>query len=527
MYEDFVGHYKTMGDVDVLYVDGIFHLFHLVLPNHDFIAHSISSDGLHWTRVNNAVFIGHPGNFDDSMLWTMHVSPDPHQPGHWRMFYTGLARRDRQLKQRIGLAVSSDLMTWEKCATKWEVADWQHPHGSVKKILDSRNISQAYDPNSAFPIEPVPPHYESSIDEGRQWVSWRDPFFFQHAGRKWLLCSARIGSGPVIRRGCVALLEEVSQNYFEARPPIFHPGLYDDIEVPNLICIDDEFYLVGSIREDAKIRYWHAPDIQGPWRSHYDNVLLPRGNYAARISRDDHGWLIWNIYSRTANRKVSNLMPPPKRLKRQPDGLLHAVSFEGFEDRVIEKCSLDGLTPLHCCQASDHPQAETSLEWKDDTLRLVNEAGLQSFVFPGDMDSFRFRAQFKLEGLGKCGLVARINRETRDGYYLSLDLLKGIAQFRAWGTNCQATGEDVMNFRTVQPAYWHVHKPGEARFELLMFGSYVEFSIDGRVVLSLVDEVYERGAVGFYLESARACVQDVSLERLTPPDQHDDHLTVG
>ena len=309
--------------------------------------------------------------------------------------------------------------------------------------------------------------------------------------------------------------------------PIFHPGLYDDIEVPNLIQINDEYYLIGSIREDAKIRYWHAKSTQGPWYSHHDNVLLPRGNYAARVSQDDKGWLIWNVCSRTASRKVSNLMPPPKRLVRQADGLLNAVSFEGFDKRVVKQNSLTGLAPLESCQAASHPQAETNLEWRDESLLLVNEAGFQSFVFPQEFDSFRFRAQLKLVGLGKCGMVARMDRETRDGYYLSLDLLKGIAQLRAWGTNCQATGEEMMNFRTAQAAYWHVNTPGQAKLELVMFGSYIECSIDGRVVLSVVDEVYQRGAVGIYLESARAFVHDISLEQLSPPQQRDDHLTVG
>lgn len=35
-----------VGDIDVLWHDGLFHLFHLVLPNHDYIAHAVSEDGL-------------------------------------------------------------------------------------------------------------------------------------------------------------------------------------------------------------------------------------------------------------------------------------------------------------------------------------------------------------------------------------------------------------------------------------------------------------------------------------------------
>ena len=65
---------KTIGDVDVIWHDGLYHLFHLVLPNHDFIAHAISDNGLNWRRVDNALFIGDPGSWDDLMLWTMAVS---------------------------------------------------------------------------------------------------------------------------------------------------------------------------------------------------------------------------------------------------------------------------------------------------------------------------------------------------------------------------------------------------------------------------------------------------------------------
>ena len=81
MYSDTDSSRRTMGDVDVIFVDGWYHLFHLVLPNHDYIAHAVSRDALNWERVQNALFIGHPGNWDDSMLWTMHVSLNPFWEG--------------------------------------------------------------------------------------------------------------------------------------------------------------------------------------------------------------------------------------------------------------------------------------------------------------------------------------------------------------------------------------------------------------------------------------------------------------
>jgi len=109
MCSESAGTRKTLGDVDVIFDNGIFHLFHLVLPNHDYVAHAVSNNGFDWRRVENAIVIGDPGSWDDSMLWTVHVSRNPHLAGCWRMFYTGLSRRDHGLKQRIGLAENDDL----------------------------------------------------------------------------------------------------------------------------------------------------------------------------------------------------------------------------------------------------------------------------------------------------------------------------------------------------------------------------------------------------------------------------------
>ena len=164
---------SELGDVDILRHEGLYHLFHLVLPNHDYIAHAVSTDGLLWRRVRNSLFIGEPGDWDDDMIWTMHVSRDPDGPAAWRMFYTGLSRREAGRVQRIGLARSPDLFHWEKAGG---------PH---------------------YPLSIEAPHYECSSTEGRQWVSCRDPFFFHQGSERFLLVDARVPSGPIARRGCV------------------------------------------------------------------------------------------------------------------------------------------------------------------------------------------------------------------------------------------------------------------------------------------------------------------------------------
>ncbi len=227
---------SDIGDVDVIFHDGLYHLFHLVLPNHDFIAHAVSEDGLSWRRVKNALFVGDPGSWDDDMLWTMHVSPDPDRAGEWRMFYTGLSRAEYGRIQRVGLARSKDLYHWERCT------------------------------DAGYPLEIRGPYYESGIDEGRQWVSFRDPFFFidEKTGSRLLLASGRVRNGPVIRRGCVAMAREIAPDSFEFLSPLHKPGLYDDVEVPNL---SGSVTAITSLARSARTSRF-ITGIPNGWRDH-------------------------------------------------------------------------------------------------------------------------------------------------------------------------------------------------------------------------------------------------------------------
>jgi len=528
MFSETDGSRKTIGDVDVLYHDGLYHLFHLVLPNHDFIAHAVSTHGINWRRVKNALFIGDPGSWDDLMLWTMAVSPDPHQEGRWRMFYTGLSRRDQGQVQRIGLAYSEDLYHWKKAPVNWQDLRGENDPELVKTARRVGVNNQAdhrhaeIDESSCFPIEADDRYYEASLDEGRHWVSFRDPFYYTENGQGWLLVAARVKEGPIVRRGCVALYKETAPGHFEALKALHHPGLYDDIEVPNLIRIENEYYLIGSLREDAKIRYWHTDWIGNSWRSYHDNVLMAQGNYAGRLCRDDKGWLFWNFYSvDMVDRTANNLMPPPKRLTRTEDGLLRLTSFEMFDELI------EDAIDTRCVHTLKEGIGEEICSVDGQHLELQSEAGFQAFVFDEACRSFRFRALLKLQGKGKCGLVFRVDPESHDGYYLSLDLLKRVAQLRSWKTGPAGSGEHMMQFSSLQSGYWHSQKSGEAEIQLIVFGSYLELSIDGRVILSLADQTFQQGLLGVYLESAHLELSNVSLHHMQLPFQSDDHLVTG
>jgi len=477
---------SDIGDVDVVYHDGLFHLFHLVLPNHDFIAHAVSEDGMTWRRVRNALFVGDPANWDDDMLWTMHVTPDPDRPDAWRMFYTGLARAEFGRVQRIGLARSDDLYHWTR-------AD-----------------------NGFYPLEIDGRHYESRTDEGRSWVSFRDPFFYHDpaTGDRLLLSAARIKTGPLIRRGCVGLAREVAPDRFEFEAPLHRPGIYDDVEVPNLFRIGERYFLLGSIREDTKIHWWYADTLRGPYENFADNVLLPRGNYAARICRVGDRILLFNFYARKellhGRETVTRLLPPPKEVVKDRHGRLILRSFPGFDGLAEKAVSISAPSEFTTLFGN----ANARIEGAQDGLHLACQSGYEAFLLPGEHADFRLRARLRLEGLGKCGLVLRVSDEG-DGYYLSLDLVKGYVQLRHWGANPRPEFERAFCHETIQSGNFVTSRDREDwDIEIVTHGMYFELSINGQVTLSLADDGFHRGRIGFYTESAKLKLNDITVEAL-------------
>ncbi|MEJ2356946.1 MAG: hypothetical protein P8Y13_02550 [Deinococcales bacterium] len=493
MYAGFGFRISEIGDVEVVRSGGLFHLFHLVLPNHDYIAHAVSDDGLSWERVENALFISHPGTWDDDMLWTMSVSPDPHRDRWWRMFYTGLSMRDRGRVQRVGLARSSNLFDWEK------------------------------DDSGAFPLELTAPPYEHSLEQGRHWVSFRDPYFVRVDGKGYLLAAGRVDHGPVIRRGAVAVFEEAAPDRFEPRAPLFHPSRYDDIEVPVPVELGGRWYLLGSIREDVKVHYWHADAFEGPYLNFSDNVLLPQGNYAARVCRDGERWLVWNFFFKGRVTDGQHLLPPPKELRADEDGELYLASFSGFDERVQDTTSGTDLLPLEPLFGLEAAVSEA----EDGVARFGCDSGFETFLLPGVHRDFRLRGELHMDGSGKIGLALRLT-EDGDGYYLSLDLPKGIAQLRAWGAHPGGDVQEAFDYVPLQSNFYVPHGDPHP-FTLLAYGSYLEFSLDGAVLLTLADERFVEGRVGFYAESARLRLQDLTLETLLcPPEEpYTTHLPLG
>ena len=215
------------------------HLFHLQAPRsvhpderhwNASIGHAVSNDLVDWTTQPTALEPGPPGAWDDLALWT--GSTIRHRSGRWLMAYTGLTREGSVAVERIGLAWSDDLRTWEK------------------------------DPANPV-LESDPTWYERP--GATTWAhGWRDPYLLEHGDGYAMLITAR-GLEPAdpYRRGAIALARSgVDAHTWVAGPPVAGTtGLLAQLEVPHLVPVGDRWALVFSTNTDGP---WPRSDADAP-----------------------------------------------------------------------------------------------------------------------------------------------------------------------------------------------------------------------------------------------------------------------
>ena len=468
-----------IGDITIIIHDGVYHLFHLIIPNHDYIAHAVSNDCISWKRVNNALFVGNPGEWDDDMLWTMHVVAEN---GKFGMYYTGLQRKDRGGISRIGYAESDDLISWTK---------------------NQKDI---------YPIEPKGIFYETQEKNERKWLSFRDPFKFEHKGEVYLLMAARTITGPVSRRGCVGIVK-ITNDIVQLMPPLLYPMVYDDIECPCVFELNDRFYLIGSIREDIKVRYWFAPEFLGEYHSFHNDVLLPQGNYAARIVQDGDHLLLYNFFYAYGQINALRVLPPPKQLETDNKGRLILKSYYRWEKMVLKTIKQKAFGTINSLLGN--PTAS----FANDNARWTCGArsGYEIFVFEQPSACFIWEGIIVVEGMGKLGLVCNIDKNG-NGYFISFDVAKGLTKIRTWGFNPLDVRENFI-FKDLQEAIFPISESRTFSFKLIRYGSYIELSIDGVVKLTLMDYTFSDKGIGLYSASSIICLQESVIKILPDPKE--------
>jgi beta-fructofuranosidase len=269
------------------------------------IGHAVSSDLRSWRVLPDALQPGPEGSWDDLATWT--GSAIRHD-GRWYMLYTGIGRADGGLVQRIGLAVSDDLIRWEK-----------HPMNPVLR---------------------ADPRWYDLLDRTR-WrdESWRDPWLFREDGDEFfhVLITARSREGAPDAAGVVAHAQSLDLVEWEVLPPLTRPGEFAQVEAPQLVRMNGRYQiLVSCLAEDhSRDRVerlgtgltgtfvYTSGELLGPYR--YDHGPVVQGSplgtlYAGKLVEVDAEQWRFMAFRGDGDREFLGEITDPLPLRDETDG---------------------------------------------------------------------------------------------------------------------------------------------------------------------------------------------------------------
>lgn len=185
------------------------------------IGHSVSQDLYHWKQLPDALKPEIIGEKEELTTWTGSII---RHENLWYLFYTCSYKHENGKIQRVSLATSTDLISWQK-----------HPQNPLISS-DSK-------------------YYEKL--EQKEWFdeAWRDPWVFKdpQTGEFHAYITGRVKDGPPLSRGVVA--HAISKNLidWEVVEPVTQPSNFGTLECPQLVKIDERYYLIFSVQREEHV----------------------------------------------------------------------------------------------------------------------------------------------------------------------------------------------------------------------------------------------------------------------------------
>jgi len=281
--------------------------------------HATSTDLVTWDHKGTCFAPAEGPAWDDFTTWTGSVVRD--DAGLWHLFYTGTAKAEEGLYQRIGHATSEDLHSWSRVGDGL-CLDFEGPNAA------------AYETD-----------YMAGFWHDR---AMRDPWVMRDpGGGGWLMFFTARAAGieEPNAGGAIGCATSADLATWELQPPVFTGG-YGQLEVPQvferdgrwfcLFCTAAEHFSKAQAEATAGgpvtgNHYLVGDGPRGPWRiaPGFLDGALPCRRYAARIVDTGSGLVILGFADHPDGKTFVGHVMDPDPVEVTGDGLLRVVPREG------------------------------------------------------------------------------------------------------------------------------------------------------------------------------------------------------
>jgi beta-fructofuranosidase len=374
-----------LGDIIPFFRGGRFQLFYLQRGGWSLVS---TDDFLHYTEHGEVLPRG--GKEDqDSGAGTGSVIE---ARGQFHLFYCGISgylRDQGKPFQAVMHAVGDDLLHWRKIPEhtffapldRFEMNDWRDPH-----------------------------------------VVW-DP----EAQEYLMLITGRLKTGPPRRRGCTALFASKDLVRWEAREPLYAPGLFCNHECNDIFQMGDWWYLIFSENcETTTTRYRMARSRKGPWITPVDDAFDCRAYYAAKSVSDGRrrylcGWCPARTEAKDSGQWVWGGTMVVHQLRQLRDGTLGVQPPDTVTAAFAKRVPFEFRPALGRSTISG-----AGVE--------IQARGTFGAAAAGDMpDRAKLAARLDFDSFTRgCGFMLRTDSEFEAAYYLRLEPGRKRLVFDRW-----------------------------------------------------------------------------------------------
>jgi len=480
-----------MGDHWMYEGQGLTHLFYMkrdVDGRFNRVGHATSDDLLHWEEHEDITIHPREGDWDYQNRITQTGYVIEHEDHYWMAY----GSRD-VLTQKIGWLVSDDLFHWNR-------------------------------PSSQPVMWPQTEYYVHENQEPVEYgFWWRDPCFVRtEKGWDAFIC-ARANQEPPGGRGCIGRARSRDLLHWEYLPPIYAPGRYRGMEVPDYFELNGYHYFLFSTMSRKGIRlnspkgqltagvyYCVSESYEGPYQVPTDHLLVGRNSYVGRHFRFRGEDLFTHLNQREHDEPEDRpTFALPKRFGQSPDGSLFLRFWPGAEalwdtaaqvlpSEPIETMGLPGEWEVRPTSVTGRCDYGPSVAWMSDICR--------DFHLAFDIElTKRCRGSVLLRGEANSGVIFTINDSERqfeigtadgvpNGFYLHL--------------------VDTIPF-SAMPQLASDYESRQFSVRLIIRREIVEAYVQDQLIFTRsFGQISERGRIGFAADTGGISVVNLELNSI-------------